>query len=123
MFFRAGRAPHFASCDDARPARHDDTTGNAAGSRTISNVGFSSPETAIWDSVADIYLLSNINGSLDADDNNGFISRIKPDGTVETLKWIEGGKDGVLLHGPKAIILKGDILFAAASSSSKDVAN
>ena len=79
----------------------------------ISDVGFSSPETVLWDSVADVYLVSNINGKPDAEDNNGFIARVQPNGTVENLKWIEGGKNSVTLHGPKGLVIKGDTLFAA----------
>ena len=86
-----------------------DTVGN----KSIANVGFSSPETALWDSVADVYLLSNINGKPENEDNNGFISRINPDGTVASLKWIQGGVNGVTLHGPKGMVIKGDTLFAA----------
>ncbi len=105
------------SCNRSdQTARNDSTSASGTGaaqSRTISNVGFSSPETALWDSVADVYLLSNINGPAAAEDNNGFIARIKPDGSIEALKWIEGGKNGVTLHGPKGMVFKGDTLFAA----------
>jgi len=106
-----------ASCNRSdQTASNESTTTRSAGtarSRTISNVGFSSPETALWDSVADVYLLSNINGPPAAEDNNGFIARIRPDGTIEKLKWIEGGMNGVTLHGPKGMVFKGDTLFAA----------
>jgi hypothetical protein len=95
------------ACNDSK-SRTADTD-----QTTISGVGFSSPETALWDSVADVYLLSNINGKPGDEDNNGFIARIRPDGHVDSLKWIEGGRNGVTLHGPKGMIIKGDTLFAA----------
>ena len=85
----------------------------ASQKKTISDVGFSSPETALWDSVADVYLLSNINGKPADEDNNGFVARIRPDGTMDKLKWIEGGRNGVTLHGPKGMVFKGDTLFVA----------
>lgn len=88
-------------------------TDTANRTRTISDVGFASPETALWDSVADVYLLSNINGKPADEDNNGFVARIRPDGTVDSLKWIEGGRNGVTLHGPKGMVFKGDTLFVA----------
>ncbi len=51
----------------------------------------------------DRYLVSNINGGALAEDNNGFVSVLSPDGQVTTLKWIEGGKNKVSLDGPKGL--------------------
>jgi hypothetical protein len=84
----------------------------ASQSRTIADVGFASPETVLWDTIADVYLVSNINGKPGDEDNNGFIARVAPDGSVLTLKWIAGGQNGVTLHGPKGMIFRGDTLFA-----------
>jgi len=67
----------------------------------------------LHDTTQDIYFVSNINGSPTAKDNNGFISRVRPDGAVENLKFIEGGKNGVTLHGPKGLALWGDTLWVA----------
>jgi sugar lactone lactonase YvrE len=75
--------------------------------------GFAGPESALHDSAQDVYFVSNINGSPTAKDNNGFISRVRPDGTVENLKFIEGGKNGVTLHAPKGLALAGDTLWVA----------
>src|SRR5690348_9007260 len=75
--------------------------------------GFLSPESVLHDSAQDIYFVSNINGSPTAKDNNGFISRVKPDGAVENLKFIEGGHNGVTLNGPKGMALAGDTLWVA----------
>lgn len=75
--------------------------------------GLQSPESALHDPLADVYLLSNVNGKFTAKDNNGFISRISPDGRVAELKWIEGGEAGVTLHGPAGITISGDTLFVA----------
>src|SRR6059058_1157804 len=75
--------------------------------------GFLTPESVLHDPVQDIYFVSNINGSPTAKDNNGFISRVRPDGAVENLKFIEGGKNGVTLHGPKGLALWGDTLWVA----------
>jgi len=73
--------------------------------------GFLRPESVYHDSAQDIYFVSNINGSPTAKDNNGFISRVRPDGAVENLKFIEGGKNGVTLYAPKGLTLKGDTLW------------
>jgi hypothetical protein len=56
----------------------------------VANAGFKTPESILHDAVGDVYLVSNINGTPSAKDNNGFISRVSPDGKVQTLKWIEG---------------------------------
>jgi len=75
--------------------------------------GFLTPESVLHDSVQDIYFVSNINGSPTAKDNNGFISRVKPDGAVENLKFIEGARNGVTLNAPKGLALQGDTLWVA----------
>jgi len=75
--------------------------------------GFLTPESVFHDSAQDIYFVSNINGSPTAKDNNGFISRVRPDGAVENLKFIEGGKGGVTLNAPKGLAVSGDTLWVA----------
>src|SRR5204863_5138921 len=81
--------------------------------RVLAVAGFSTPESVLLDSAQDIYFVSNINGSPTAKDNNGFISRVRPDGTLENLKFIEGGHNGVTLHAPKGLALLGDTLWVA----------
>src|SRR5467141_5238421 len=81
--------------------------------RVLTVAGFSTPESVLHDSTQDIYFVSNINGSPTAKDNNGFISRVRPDGAVENLKFIEGGHNGVTLHAPKGMALRGDTLWLA----------
>ena len=83
----------------------------AGATRVIAVTGFLTPESVLHDSVQDIYFVSNINGGPTATDNNGFISRVKPDGAVENLKFIEGGRGGVVLHAPKGMALVGDTLW------------
>jgi sugar lactone lactonase YvrE len=79
----------------------------------IADAGFATPESVLHDSVADAYLVSNINGGPSDKDDNGFISRVGPDGAVIALKWIDGAADAVTLHAPKGMALKGDTLFVA----------
>ena len=81
--------------------------------RTLTVPGFSTPESVLHDSAQDIYFVSNINGSPKAKDNNGFISRVRPDGAIENLKFIEGGRAGVTLNGPKGLAVAGDTLWVA----------
>src|SRR5690348_13973021 len=71
------------------------------------------PESIVYDSELDLYFISNINGEGTAKDNNGFISRVHPDGKVESLKFIAGGVDGVTLNGPKGLAINGNTLWVA----------
>lgn len=98
-----------AACHRQPPA----LTPNAESVKTIANVGFAGPENLVYDSVADVYLVSNINGGPAARDNNGFVSRVAPDGRVLTLKWIAGGRNGVELDSPKGLAIRGDTLAIA----------
>jgi sugar lactone lactonase YvrE len=83
------------------------------GDLVIADVGLATPESVLHDDRADIYLVSNINGEPLGKAGNGFISRIRPDGTVEALRWIDGAAAGVTLHAPKGMALRGDTLFVA----------
>jgi sugar lactone lactonase YvrE len=81
--------------------------------KALTIAGFSTPESVLHDSVQDIYFVSNINGSPTAKDDNGFISRLRPDGAIENLKFIEGGRAGVTLNAPKGLAVLGDTLWVA----------
>jgi sugar lactone lactonase YvrE len=85
----------------------------AAATDSLSIQGFQTPESVLYDEASDVYLVSNINGKPMDHDDNGFISRVSPDGTVQTLKWIDGASDSVTLNGPKGLAIKGDTLFVA----------
>jgi hypothetical protein len=71
------------------------------------------PESARYDRDLDVWFVSNVNGLPSAKDNNGYISRLRPDGTPYQLKFIEGGKKGVTLNAPKGLAIKGDTLWVA----------
>jgi sugar lactone lactonase YvrE len=79
----------------------------------LSGVGFSTPESVLYDPEADVYLVANIQGDPLARDGNGFISRISPEGEVIALKWIDGAAEGVTLDAPKGMALAGERLFVA----------
>lgn len=80
---------------------------------TVADVGLRTPESVLLDRVADRYLVTNVNGAPLAKDGNGFVSRLAPDGTVETLRWIDGAAPDVTLHAPKGMAIRGDTLFVA----------
>ena len=106
-----------AESSDTGDAATPDTVAGAGGADTapgrIADRGFATPESVVHDEVADVYLVSNINGEPLGRDDNGFIARVRPDGTVETLKWIDGERDDVTLNAPKGLALLGDTLFVA----------
>ena len=77
----------------------------------VGGVGFSTPESVLHDPEADVYLVANINGEAWEADGNGFISRLGPDGQVLELKWVEGGRRGVVLDAPKGMAIVADTLF------------
>ena len=83
----------------------------AQAQRVTTVSGFKTPESVRYDADADVFYVSNINGSPVAKDNNGFISRVRPDGTVDSLMFIAGGRGGVTLHAPKGIAIVGDTLW------------
>ncbi len=85
----------------------------AAPVQTIAHVGFDEPENLVYDAAADVYLVSNIVGDPAARDNNGFISRVSPDGRMLDLKWIAGGVNGAVLDAPKGLAIRGDTLVVA----------
>lgn len=77
------------------------------------NAGLLTPGNAVHDPVTDTYLVSNVNGSpFDADDN-GFISRLAPDGSVAQLKFIDGASAPVTLHAPQGMFIDGRTLYVA----------
>jgi len=66
--------------------------------------GFASPESILPDPETGLIFVSNVNGEGGFRDGNGFISRITPDGEVETLQWATG------LDAPKGMALVGERL-------------
>ena len=79
----------------------------------VKDAGFLTPESILYDAAADVYLVANINGEPAGADDNGFISKVSPDGKVTELKWIDGSKPDVKLDAPKGMAISGDILWVA----------
>jgi DNA-binding beta-propeller fold protein YncE len=75
--------------------------------------GLASPNSFIGDPSGSDYFISNINGEPDARDNNGFITKLNPEGKITSLKFIQGGVAEVSLHAPKGMALAGGLLYVA----------
>lgn len=82
-----------------------------AGPTTVT--GFQHPESVKYDADLDVWYVANINGGPSDKDGNGYISRLKSDGSIDSLKFIVGGVNGVKLDGPKGMALQGDTIWVA----------
>ena len=79
----------------------------------LARVGFAAPESVLYLPDQDVYLVSNMNGAPGAADDNGFISKVAPDGVVSELAWIDGAKAEVVLNAPKGMaVLRGKLYVA-----------
>jgi hypothetical protein len=72
-----------------------------------------SPYSFVNDPVDKSYFISSVNGEAETADNNGFITKLNPNGKLLNLKFIQGGKDDVTLHAPKGMALVGHVLYVA----------
>ena len=62
------------------------------------------PESVLYDQEGDVIYVANINGDPSQKDGNGFISILKPDGSVKNLEWVKN------LNAPKGMaIFKGKL--------------
>jgi sugar lactone lactonase YvrE len=116
----AATAPSGTSAGTPEPAATQPATeepkeptepAEATGPLTVE--GLSTPESVLYDPETDTYLVSNINGSPVEKDDNGFISRVSPDGTIAALKWIDGSTEPVTLNAPKGLAIVGTVLYVA----------
>lgn len=109
MMLCAALALALAACKKQEQAAAGDTVFTGL---TVAD-SFSTPESVLYDPAGDAYLVSNINGAPAAKDDNGFISRVNPDGRVDQRAFIDGADSGVTLHAPKGLAIRGDTLFVA----------
>jgi hypothetical protein len=111
-----GSSPEAATTPPAQAPGSGAETAGARDPRapiSVKDVGFKTPESVIHDVRADLYLVSNIDGSpLEADDR-AFISRVRPDGSIESLKWIDAQRPDVELDAPKGMAIVGEVLYVA----------
>jgi len=65
------------------------------------------PESVVYDSARAVLYVSNINGSPEARDGNGFVAQVSLEGEIRNLQWVTG------LNGPKGMAVAGDRLYVA----------
>lgn len=84
-------------------------SGAAAAQTIVQDVGLDRSESIRYDAWFDRYIVANVT----AGDAPGFISTINPDGSVDQLKWIEGGVNGVTLDNPRGTFPWNGVLYVA----------
>ena len=72
-----------------------------------------SPYSFVHDPLDTGYFISSVNGEAENTDNNGFITKLDPNGKLLNLKFIQGGKDDVTLHAPKGMAVVEHVLYVA----------
>ena len=71
----------------------------------ISDLG--NPESVVYDPDNNVLYVSNVNGSPNDKDGNGFISRVSTDGKMLEREWVTG------LNAPKGLAITGGRLYTA----------
>lgn len=75
------------------------------------------PESVLYDSGRDMYMIANINGEPGKADDNGYLTVANPDGSNErsnaNWKWIDGSAEDIKLDAPKGMAISGDTLYVA----------
>jgi hypothetical protein len=95
-------------------AVHGQSGQPAAGPKpSLQITGLSAPESVLYDPEADLYLVSNINGSPFDKDDNGFIAQVAPNGQMRAPRWIDGARNDLILNAPKGMAFLGDTLYVA----------
>jgi hypothetical protein len=81
--------------------------------RVATVTGLEGPEAVKYDSIQDVYFIANFGPRAAAvRDSNGYIARVRPDGTVETLKFMTGTA-AAPLHQPRGMAITADTLWVA----------
>jgi hypothetical protein len=71
------------------------------------------PESVRWDAEQGVWFVANVNGNPSEKDNNGYISRLKADGSADSLKFVAAGRGKVTLNAPKGMAIVADTLWVA----------
>lgn len=75
--------------------------------------GFLNPFGVTVDPDTNFIYVSNVGGDPNKRDDNGFISRLKGDGTVDKIRFIDGSSNKVTLSAPKGMAIADGRLYVA----------
>jgi sugar lactone lactonase YvrE len=73
--------------------------------------GFRQPESVLYDDQNDVIYVSNISGYGSAKDDTAYIVRIPAGNYSAAHIFIESGKYGVVLHAPKGMAIRDNVLW------------
>lgn len=77
--------------------------------------GLQHPESVAEDPAGSFFYASNIGQDMApaAEDGDGFLARLSPDGSIETLRYLPESESDVTLHAPKGVIVADGRVFTA----------
>ncbi|TIX83754.1 MAG: hypothetical protein E5V21_06215, partial [Mesorhizobium sp.] len=67
--------------------------------------GLKAPESVLFDTKRNVFYVSNIVGEPAGKDGVGYLSKVSPDGKLQTAEWVTG------FNAPKGLVMQGDTLF------------
>ena len=81
--------------------------------------GLDGPESAVLDSGAGVFYVSNVNGEAAAKDGNGYISKLSQNGEIQEKEWVTGlnAPKGLALHDGKLYVSDIDELVVIDTAS------
>lgn len=109
----------FAAAQQQQPAPDPATQPFAAGpalelSPNVKVYGsFRFAESCVYDEARDLYITPNAGIAQDTVPNDGFVSLINPDGSVNNLKWIGVNRNGLTLNHPLGSDIANGMLYVA----------
>lgn len=105
----------FTSCSSDTEQQEEDATTSLQevdDRITVIDQGLAGPEAVRYDQDLDVYFVSNFNGSSSEADSNGYIAKARPDGSIDSLKFMTGTEEAPL-HSPRGMYITGDTLYVA----------
>jgi hypothetical protein len=105
-------APVAAGCARGE-ASPDPRSGDPRPRRFLTILGARDPESVRYDPELDVYFISMMDGFGSAKDDNGYIVRVPAAEPSKLTILAESRKNGVTLHAPKGMAIKGDTLWVA----------
>jgi hypothetical protein len=109
----AGTSAKISDAIASQPTPLAESEAKLKNAMLVADVGFAAPESVLYDERSDVYLVSNVVGAALDRDDQAFISRLRPDGTLEALKWIDSESPEIELDAPKGMTILGDTLYVA----------
>ena len=91
----------------------------AAGSQESPRIygSFHFAESCSYDPTRDLYVAPNLALRGEGNENDGFVSLVNPDGTVNDLRWIEGSEDGPTLNDPLGSDIVDGVFYVADANN------